>query len=275
MIERPLPTLLLTAFGPFGGDTYNPTEHALDPVAEAAAAHAHVLTEVLPVEYAAACARIRELVRTRRPDVVVSLGFAAGRAAITPERVAINLAEARIPDEAGTRPTGLPLVAGAAPAYFSTLPIAAMVAAVAEAGVPTTVSYSAGTFVCNAVMFAALDEAHALQNEDPTAPEVVAGFIHVPHAAVSLAPEGSGAGVPTLPQADIDRGIVAAVCAAVSHRGAPPVSPTGTLDRPETPSDASTAADDPDPRQGTGHEAGHEAEAGSSDNGMPGIGATQ
>lgn len=113
MTERSLPTLLLTAFGPFGGDGYNPTQHALDPVAEAVAGHARVVTEVLPVEYAAACDRIRELIRAHHPDVVVSLGLAAGRTAITPERVAINLAEARIPDETGARPLGLPLVDGA------------------------------------------------------------------------------------------------------------------------------------------------------------------
>src|SRR5699024_9381442 len=120
---------------------------------------------------------------THRPDVVVSLGLGAGRTALTPERVALNLAEARIPDEAGCQPAGLPLVEGAPAAHFSSLPVAAMVAATAGAGVPAAVSYSAGTFVCNAVMFAALDVARRLRIDDPTAPEVVAGFVHVPRAA--------------------------------------------------------------------------------------------
>lgn len=212
------PTLLLTAFGPFGGDPYNPTEHALAPVAEAAAASARVVTEVLPVEFDAASTRIRHLVRTHKPDVVVSLGLAAGRTAVTPERVAINLAEARIPDESGARPVGLPLRDAAPAAHFSTLPLTAMVAAIADTEVPAALSYSAGAFVCNAVMFAGLDEIAALRAEDPTAPEAVAGFIHVPQV------EDGG-----MTQAEITRGVTAAVVTAVEHRGEPPV-PAGTGD---------------------------------------------
>lgn len=221
MTNGPRPTLLLTAFGPFGGDPYNPTEHALHPVAEAAAPSAHVLTELLPVEFAAASTRIRHLIRTHRPDVVVSLGLAAGRSAVTPERVAINLAEARIPDESGAQPVGRPLREAAAPAHFSTLPLTTMVAAIADAGVPAALSYSAGAFVCNAVMFAGLDEIAALRAEDPTAPEDVAGFIHVPQV-------GDGG----MTQAEITQALIAAVLAAVEHRGEPPV-PVGTGD-PDT-----------------------------------------
>jgi pyroglutamyl-peptidase len=259
MTERSLPTLLLTAFGPFGGDGYNPTQHALDPVAEAAAGHARVVTEVLPVEYTAACDRIRALIRAHHPDVVVSLGLAAGRTAITPERVAINLAEARIPDEAGAQPLGLALVDGAHAAHFSTLPVASMVEAVAAVDVPAAVSYSAGTFVCNAVMYAALEEIHVMEESrapkgegaagSPTEASAVAGFIHVPqateaidaadatagktaaHGGVAAAGEGASRERPSsLPQADIDRGLAAAVRAAVEHRGQPPVSPQGALD---------------------------------------------
>ena len=216
MTDGPRPTLLLTAFGPFGGDPRNPTEHALHPVAEAAAASAHVIAELLPVEFDAASTRIRHLVRTHRPDVVVSLGLAAGRSAITPERVAINLAEARIPDEAGARPVGLPLRKAAPPAYFSTLPLSSMVAAVTDAGAPASLSYSAGAFVCNAVMFAGLDETLALRAEDPTAPEAVAGFVHVPQVDDDA-----------MTQAEITRALIAAVLAALEHRGVPPV-PTAT-----------------------------------------------
>lgn len=218
MTNGPRPTLLLTAFGPFGSDPCNPTEHALRPVAEAAAASAHVIAELLPVEFDSASTRIRRLVRTHRPDVVVSLGLAAGRTAVTPERVAINLAEARIPDESGARAVGLPLREAAPPAHFSTLPLTAMVAAVADAGVPTALSYSAGAFVCNAVMFAGLDEIAALHAEDPSAPEAVAGFIHVPQVV-----DGG------MTQADITRGVTAAVLAAITHRGEPPV-PAATGD---------------------------------------------
>ena len=243
MTERSLPTLLLTAFGPFGGDGYNPTQHALDPVAEAVAGHARVVTEVLPVEYAAACDRIRELIRAHHPDVVVSLGLAAGRTAITPERVAINLAEARIPDETGARPLGLPLVDGARAAHFSTLPVAAMVEAVAAVDVPAAVSYSAGTFVCNAVMYAALEEINVMEESrapkgesaagSPTEASAVAGFIHVPQAREADGAVADENDVRTregsMTQAQIDRGLSAAVRAAVEHRGSPPVAPQGAL----------------------------------------------
>ncbi len=212
MTHGPRPTLLLTAFGPFGQDRSNPTEHALDPVAEAAASSAHVIPDLLPVEFDAASVRIRHLVRTHRPDVVVSLGLAAGREAVTPERVAINLAEARIPDESGAQPIGRPLRRSAPPAHFATLPLTAMAAAIADTGVPAALSYSAGAFVCNAVMFAALDEIAVLRTEDPTAPEAVAGFVHVPRVA-----DGG------MTQAEIARALIAAVLAAVEHRGASPV----------------------------------------------------
>lgn len=251
MTERSLPTLLLTAFGPFGGDGYNPTQHARDPVAEAVAGHARVVTEILPVEYAAACDRIRELIRAHHPDVVVSLGLAAGRTAITPERVAINLAEARIPDETGARPLGLPLVDGADAAQFSTLPVAAMVEAVAAVDVPAAVSYSAGTFVCNAVMYAALEEIRMQEEacvrvdagpagspagasaEVVSGPSAVAGFIHVPQAAEADGAAADESDVRTcersMTQAQIDRGLSAAVRASVEHRGRPPVAPQGAL----------------------------------------------
>lgn len=211
-------TLLLTAFGSFGGDPHNPTEYALRPIAEAAAASAHVVADLLPVEFDAASRRIRHLVRTHRPHVVVSLGLAAGRSAVTPERVAINLAEARIPDESGAQPVGLPLRESAPPAHFSTLPLSAMVAAIADAGVPAALSYSAGAFVCNAVMFAGLDEIAALRAEEATAPEAVAGFVHVPQVV-----DGG------MTQAEVTRALIAAVLAAVEHRDASPV-PAGTVD---------------------------------------------
>ena len=189
MTERSLPTLLLTAFGPFGGDGYNPTQHALDPVAEAVAGHARVVTEVLPVEYAAACDRIRELIRAHHPDVVVSLGLAAGRTAITPERVAINLRDARIPDNAGASPVDEPVVPGAPVGRFSTLPIKAMVAALAADGVPAAVSQTAGTYVCNDVFYALQ---HLLATE-PALEGIRGGFVHVPAADVLDSPTASRA----------------------------------------------------------------------------------
>lgn len=234
------PRLLLTGFGPFGGGRRNPSEQILPAVAAALSDEAEVVTAVLPVEYAAATAEIRRLIGAHSPGLVVSLGLAGGRQAIGVERVAINLAEARIPDESGAQPIDEPLVAGAPPAHFASLPVLAMAEAIVAAGLPGEVSYSAGTFVCNAVMFAALDElasaARHRSSDGALLPR--AGFVHVPdslEAAAALSGEsadddaeagsGESAASPApsapaqtrrLPEAEIARGVVAAVRAALS-----------------------------------------------------------
>ncbi|CAH0327446.1 Pyrrolidone-carboxylate peptidase [Microbacterium sp. Bi128] len=154
----------------------------------------------------AADERLRALIATHQPDVVIAVGLAGGRATLTPERVAINLADARIADNAGAQPLDRPVVAGGPAAYFATLPVKAMAAALTDAGLPASVSHSAGTFVCNHVMYAAL---HATAD----APEVRAGFVHVPYAR-----EDAPADVPSLPLDDIVRGLEIAIRAAVDTR---------------------------------------------------------
>ncbi|WP_022879680.1 pyroglutamyl-peptidase I [Microbacterium sp. B19] len=209
-------TIVLTGFEPFAGDATNPSGDAVRLLAERWAGPETLVSEVLPVEFAGASARLRALIREHSPDVVLAVGLAGGRTGLTPERVAINLADARIPDNTGDQPLDRPSVADAPAAYFATLPVKAMTAAIAAAGVPASLSHSAGTFVCNHVMFTAL---HATAGAD----DIRAGFLHVPYAS-----EDAPDGVSSLPLDDIVRGLAAALRTAIDVREDTPL-PGGTL----------------------------------------------
>jgi len=186
-------TVLLTGFEPFGGDATNPSGDAVRAVGMRWTGAERLIVDVLPVAFDAAGTRLRQLLDEHHPDVVIATGLAGGRAQVTPERVAINLADARIPDNDGAQPVDLPVVEGGPTAYFATLPVKAIAAALGDAGIPAAVSHSAGTFVCNHLMFTALDAA---------APDTRAGFVHLPYARES-APEGT----PSLPLDDIVRAV--------------------------------------------------------------------
>jgi pyroglutamyl-peptidase len=190
-------TVLLTGFEPFGGDAVNPSGDAVRAVADGWEGAEALVVDVLPVTFAGAAARLRELIDTHRPDVVIATGLAGGRAAVGVERVAVNLADARIPDNAGDQPVDAPSIAGAPAAAFATLPVKAIAAAIRAAGIPAEVSHTAGTFVCNHVFFTALDAVAAT---------VPAGFLHVPWADGQAA-----AGIPALPAADIAEALTIAV----------------------------------------------------------------
>ncbi|AOX45041.1 MULTISPECIES: pyroglutamyl-peptidase I [unclassified Microbacterium] len=196
-------TVLLTGFEPFAGDATNPSGDAVRAVSAGWSGPEELIVEVLPVTFDRADAQLRALIDRYRPDVVIATGLAGGRTQVTPERVAINLADARIPDNDGAQPVDRPIVEGAPAAYFATVPVKAMAAAMGEAGIPAAVSYSAGTFVCNQVMFAAL---HATAST----PGARAGFVHVPYAS-----EDAPVGAPSLPLADIVRALESAVRAAI------------------------------------------------------------
>lgn len=191
-------TVLLTGFEPFGGDVANPSGAAVGMVAERWSGPEVLITAVLPVTFAGAAERLRALIAEHRPDVVIATGLAGGRAAIGVERVAVNLIDARIPDNAGEQPVDVPSVPGAPSAHFATLPVKAIAQRISAAGIPAEVSYSAGTFVCNHVFFTALET---------TASRTRAGFVHVPwsaeHAPVRDAP--------FLPLSDIARALEIAV----------------------------------------------------------------
>ena len=208
-------TVLLTGFEPFGGDASNPSGEAVRLVAERWDGPEELATAVLPVAFQGAAQRLRSLVAAHRPDVVIATGLAGGRAAIGVERVAVNLIDARIPDNDGAQPVDAPSVAGAAPAHFATLPVKAIAQRIADAGIAAEVSYSAGTFVCNHVFFTALEIA---------ASGTRAGFLHVPWSA-EHAPSTDPA---TLPLADIVRAIETAVRTSLDV-AVDSAAPAGTL----------------------------------------------
>nr|WP_314261701.1 pyroglutamyl-peptidase I [uncultured Devosia sp.] len=167
-------TILLTGFEPFAGAAINPSWEAVQLVAAQWTGQARLHVAQLPVEFGDSTERLRAMVSLLQPDVVVATGLAEGRNAMTPEVVAINRIDARIPDNAGAQPVDAPVVPGGPDGLFATLPVKAMVAAMREAGVPSTLSYSAGTFVCNASFYALM---HMLGQQGRP---IIGGFIHVP-----------------------------------------------------------------------------------------------
>lgn len=189
--------LLITGFEPFGGETVNPSWEAVRLLPEELGDYR--LTKLqIPTVFGRAAGTVLEAARTLQPDVILCIGQAGGRSGVTPEVVGINLREARIPDNAGNQPENVPVVPDAPAAYFSTVPVRAMVGAIQDAGVPAALSYSAGAFVCNDVLFSLL---HAY---DGTQTKV--GFVHVP-----FLPEQAKENAPSLPLADIVRALTAAI----------------------------------------------------------------
>lgn len=191
--------LLITGFEPFGGQTVNPSWEAVARLPEAVGCvRLHKLR--VPTVFGAAAELVLAEAAHLRPDGILCVGQAGGRDAVTPEYVAINLRHARIPDNAGAQPTDEPVVPGGPAAYFSTFPLRRMVEAAEAAGVPCRCSYTAGTFVCNELLYRVL---HATAG---TAAQ--AGFIHVPYL-----PEQAGPGQFALPLEDMVRALEAAVAA--------------------------------------------------------------
>ena len=131
----------------------------------------------IPTVVAKSIAKVHEKMQELRPDIVISIGQAGGRFGVTPERVAIDVTDARIPDNEGNQPIDEPVFADGDAAYFSNLPVKAMVQAIKDAGYPSSLSNSAGTYICNHVMYGILYYIHK------EFPDVRGGFIHVPYAA--------------------------------------------------------------------------------------------
>ncbi|WP_372699944.1 pyroglutamyl-peptidase I [Arthrobacter sp. JSM 101049] len=167
--------ILLTGFEPFGGDRANPSIGAARRAAELLNDTGQPATAVeLPCVFADAPAALRYAMDAYRPDLVVCTGLNAAADGVRLERAALNLVDARIPDNAGAQPVDVPVVPGGPAAYFTTLPVKRALAALRDAGVPVQVSHSAGTYVCNQVFYALM---HALADD---AGGTRGGFVHVP-----------------------------------------------------------------------------------------------
>ena len=197
--------ILLTGFDPFGGESINPAWEAVKRVI--ATAGAELIRLEVPTVFGRSITTVLTSMRLHRPDVVVCVGQAAGRSEITPERVAINIADASIPDNEGNRPCDTPIYPDGENACFSTLPVKAMVEAIKAAGLPASLSNTAGTFVCNQLMYGLL---YHISREFPG---MGGGFIHVPCIPEQAARMEKP--VPSLPLPEIVRGLEAALSVLV------------------------------------------------------------
>lgn len=166
--------VLVTGFEPFGGDDVNPSAMLAEALAAARIEGATVAADIMPCAFAPLGAALERALARHDPDLVVAFGLATGRAAISLERVAINLIDARIPDTEGSQPIDLPVVPGGPDAYFTTLPIKAAFEALRAAGIPAEVSQTAGTYACNALFYRLR---HAIEMQGL---HCRAGFVHLP-----------------------------------------------------------------------------------------------
>ena len=198
-------TILLTGFEPFGGETANPSGEIARRLHGKVIAGHRVAGAVLPCGFGLALRELRQQIRSAQPALVICLGQAGGRADITPERVAINVDDARIADNAGRQPVDRAIVPAGPAAYWSTLPIKAIVAALRAHRIPASVSQTAGTFVCNHVFYGLM---HELRGQGRRG-----GFIHVPFLPAQAKP-----GQPSLPLATMVTAIAVAMATAVKVR---------------------------------------------------------
>jgi pyroglutamyl-peptidase len=175
MSKRTFPTVLLTGFAPFGGEFVNPSWQAVSALDGASIAGHRIAARLLPVEFGAALTALHHAIGEVLPALVLCVGQAGGRAQLSIERVAINVDDARVPDNANGQPIDTPIVPGGPAAYFATLPIKAMLADLRTAGFPVAISQTAGTYVCNHVFYGLM---HALHDK----PDIRGGFIHIPYA---------------------------------------------------------------------------------------------
>lgn len=197
--------ILLTAFDPFGGADVNPAMEAVKLVKNSVAG-ADIIKLEVPTVFGKSIDTVEAAMKEHMPDVVFCIGQAGGRFGLHPERVAINVDDARIPDNEGKQPIDVPIFDDGEPAYFSLLPVKAMVQAIRDAGLPSSVSNTAGTFVCNHLMYGVLYHIHK------SYPSMRGGFMHVPYSpqqTVNLAD------APSMSIENIAKGIEAAISAIV------------------------------------------------------------
>ena len=200
--------VLVTGFGPFGGEPINPALEAIKLLEGRIVGGCRVVTRELPVTRFEAIDAIVKHIWDTDPALVLAVGQAGGRLEITPERVAINVDDYRIPDNGGFQPVDEPIVAGGPAAYWSTLPIKAMVVAMRGAGIPASVSNSAGTFVCNHLFYGLM---HQLAKAGG---KIRGGFVHIPYLPEQAARIGSQ---PSMAVETIVKGLEVALETAITH----------------------------------------------------------
>ncbi|WP_080846027.1 pyroglutamyl-peptidase I [Cytobacillus gottheilii] len=190
-------TLLLTGFEPFLQFTINPTMKIASELHEQTIGEYQIQSKILPVDFRIAGQQLLTYIEKYKPDAVISLGLAGGRYKITPERIAININDGE-PDNSGNKLEDEPIIETGAVGYFSTLPIRKMVHSLLDHQLPAEISNSAGTYLCNHVMYQAL---HYAQKEQS---KMKAGFIHIPASHELAVQHGK---IPSWSHEDLLKGI--------------------------------------------------------------------
>lgn len=190
--------LLITGFDSFGGEGLNASWEAVSRLPERIAQYQ--LTKLqIPTVFGDAADRVLEAAYMLEPDVILGIGQAGGRTEVTPEVIGINLRDSRMADNAGNQPVNAPILESGAAAYFSTVPVREMVQEIKKKGIPASLSYTAGTFVCNDLLYSLL---HSYRDT-----QTMVGFIHVPFIV-----EQKKESRFCLPLEDIVTALVAAIC---------------------------------------------------------------
>lgn len=199
--------VLITGFDPFGGESINPALEAVKMLPDNIVG-AEVIKLEIPTVFRKSLEKIEDNIKIHNPDIVISVGQAGGRYDVTPERVAINIDDARIEDNEKNQPIDISIFEDGENAYFSNLPIKAMVNEVRNAGLPASVSNTAGTFVCNHVMYG------ILYMIDKKYPNIKGGFIHVPYIPSQVVTKPN---MPSMSTENITKALELCIKAAVEN----------------------------------------------------------
>lgn len=199
--------ILITGFDPFGGESINPALEAVKKLPDTILGQEVIKIEI-PTVFRKAIEKIEENIEKHNPDVVISVGQAGGRFGVTPERVAINIDDARIQDNEGNQPIDISIYEDGENAYFTNLPIKAMVKEMNDNGIPASVSNTAGTFVCNHVMYG------ILYLIDKKYPNMRGGFIHVPYVPSQVTTKPN---MPSMSADDITKGLELSIKAVIEN----------------------------------------------------------
>ncbi|MFG6384145.1 MAG: pyroglutamyl-peptidase I [Lachnospiraceae bacterium] len=200
--------ILITGFEPFGGETLNPAYEAVKFL-PATIAGAQIIKTKIPTSFANSYLVVEQKIKTYHPDIILNTGQGGGRSEITIEKVAINFADARIPDNDGIQPSEEVLEPNGETAYFATIPVKQIVKNIQDHGISASISYSAGTYVCNCLMYRVLFAATYKY------PWLKAGFIHVPFSEEQIM--NKPAGTPCMSVSTITKGLTYAIEAIVSE----------------------------------------------------------
>ncbi|QIB27635.1 pyroglutamyl-peptidase I [Caloranaerobacter azorensis] len=200
--------VLITGFEPFGGEKINPALEAVKKLDDEIAG-AKIIKAEIPTVFRKSIEELEKIIEREKPDITICVGQAGGRFDITIERVAINIDDARIPDNEGNQPIDEPIFLDGLNAYFAKLPIKAMVKELRENKIPASVSNSAGTFVCNHIMYG------LLYLIDKKYPAMRGGFIHVPFIPEQVIDKRN---TPSMSLDNITKGIGLAIKAAIENK---------------------------------------------------------